>query len=197
MQNIFLKLILLLSFFKGISQEEKKIFRFEEEFSFYYLQNNNFGTNFLAKANKPIIGFGAELVLFKVYDFGLGFGIEKGYHKVTDNALGGNIENTNSTLLNLNLHYYRNIGKKFRLNPFLSFGELSLKQRTDKKHFGTQRGTNIGFGSNFTYSISKEMSIYTGLKYNFANLKVNTSEEFINFFDHTQQIQLKFGILLH
>jgi hypothetical protein len=197
MSNYLSCLLFILISFKcfGQEQKEQKIFRFEEEFSIYITQNNTFGDNFLAKANKPKIGFGAEIVIFKIYDFGLGFGLEKGYHTVTNKAIGGNISSTNSTLANVNLIYNIKLNNTLRLDPFIGIGEFHLIQRTGKKRFGKQKGTNFGIGTNISYKLNNSISLLSGIKFNYSKLNVNTNEEFIDFFDNAQIVQLKMGLL--
>ncbi len=198
MKKIFILLLFNFSVFaQSQNENSNKVFNFATEFSVYGIQTNNFGNNFLAKANKPyLIGIGTQLVLFKVYNFGLGYGGEFVKHQVTNNSLGGNIKNTNATFLNLKLIYYQDLKSKFRIEPLIGIGQATLNQRTGKEKFGKQTGTSFYLGSNLSYKINNNIAFFVGIDYRYTKYKVNTNTDFISFFDNSNQVQLKLGATL-
>lgn len=208
MKKLILLLLLLVSF-KVISQGEiekeetiteikkpKKVrkIRPDHEFSFYLIKQNDFGDNFLSKAHKPKIGFGIHKNFINIYGFALGAEAESVRYRVTDPSLAGNIKWTQYLNFSGRIAYDYKLSSQLTLVPNIKIGATRLRQRSANKKLGGISGTSYTFGVNLAYNYSKHAYVFTGVNYNYTSYQVNSSPEYLPFFDKSNQIQIHLGI---
>ena len=155
------------------------------------------GNNYLAKGHfKPNIGFNISINVLQFNNFKLGGSYERISLKVSDYSIGGNIEKTNMITATVNLLYNFNVSKKLLVSPQLKYGASGLNQKNGSKSYGSQNGNTIGISMNFNYKFDKTISIFSNIGYNHYTFTTNTTNEFQNYFDNSNSLNLTLGIQL-
>ena len=127
----------------------------------------------------------------------MGFGFEKSTQKVTDFSLGGDIDKTNSNSISGYFSFDILKKSKIRVSPELSYGGIELRQKKDGKYYGRQNGTRYGVGVNLNYMLSTYFSVYSNVSFNKYDLNVETTNEFIDYFNNANAVSISLGIKFH
>ena len=91
MKYSILLILFCLNLSYGQEKKTKTSLILKPEFSLYAIVPNNFGDNYLAKTNKPVIGIGANYNFIQVQHFKLGMGYDYISYSITDITKAGNI----------------------------------------------------------------------------------------------------------
>lgn len=179
------------------AQEQKKNFRFDEELHIYTFNRSNLGDNFLSNAHKNnSFGGGIFMNMLNFKNVKLGGGYEFISNKITSIEKVGNIERSNTTTFNLKSHYEYQFTEKWILEPFIGIDWVILKQRTGKKSFGTQNGNGFEVGTKACFDFDKYYSVFVGLSYTAIKYEINTSPEFIDYYNQSKHFKISLGIIL-
>lgn len=193
--------ILLILFFLNISYGQEKKTKstsiFTQEFSLYAIAPINFGDNYLAKANKPRIGIGVNLYLFKFKHFKLGMGYDYIGYSITDVSRAGNIGSSRYNSFYGLLGYEIKISNEFYLQPYVGFGSVKLNFKSGSRSFGHQNGNDFRIGCNVEYKIDRIVSAFAGFGFVSSNYDINTAPEFVSFYDNSKMLQINIGIKLN
>lgn len=197
MKYSFLLILFCLNISYGQEKKTKSILTFKPEFSLYAIAPINFGDNYLAKANKPHIGIGANFNFVKVYDFKLGVGYDYISHSITDITRAGNIGSSRYNSFYGLLAYEIKLSNKFYLQPYLGLGTVNLNFKSGSKSFGHQTGNDFRIGCNFNYKLDKIVSTFIGIGFISTNYDINTAPEFMSFYDNSKMLQINIGIKIN
>lgn len=197
MKYSILIILFCLNISYGQEKKPKSPSIFTEEFSLYIIAPNNFGDNYLAKANKPRIGIGANLYLFKFKNFKLGMGYDYIGYSITDVSLAGNIGSSRNNSAYGLLGYEIKLSNKLYLQPYLGFGSVKLNFKSGDRSFGHQNGNDFRIGCNVEYKLDKIVSAFAGFGFVSTNYDINTAPEFVSFYDNSKMLQINIGIKLN
>lgn len=193
--------ILLIFFCLKISYgQEKKTeitLAFKPEFKLYAIIPNNFGDNYLAKANKQHIGIGTNFNLVQVQHFKLGVGCDYIYYSITDVTKAGNIESSRYNSFYGTLAYETRLSNQFYFQPYLGMGSAKLKFKSGDRSFGHQTGTDFRIGFNVDYKLDKTISAFAGIGYVSTKYDIKTAPEFISFYDNSKMLQINIGLKIN
>ncbi|MEL1241907.1 outer membrane beta-barrel protein [Flavobacterium flavipallidum] len=181
----------------GQEKNTKGILAFKPEFRLYGIIPNSFGDNYLSKANKPKIGIGMNFDCIELKHFQVGIGYEHINYTVTDITKAGNINNSVYTSLYGKMGYEIKLSNNFNLKPYLGIGSAKLKFKSEDRNFGHQDGTNYRIGFNTNYKLTQLISAFAGVSYIYSKYKINTSPEFVSFYDNSKTIQLNIGVKIN
>lgn len=180
----------------GQEIKTSSIISFKPEFRLNAIIPNNFGDNYLAKANQSNIGIGANINFLDFRHFQLGMGYDFISYSVTDVTKAGNIESSRYNSVYGILGYESQLSDKFYLQPYLGFGSVKLNFKSDDRSFGHQTGNNFRIGFNLDYKLDKTICIFAGLSYISNNYDIKTAPEYISFYDNSKMLQINIGIKL-
>lgn len=156
--------------------------------------NYFFGDNYLAKGHRdPSFGAAASLYLFQYKNIKFGGTLEKSTINVSDVAIGGNIKKSNINAAYLSVLNDIKISKRFIVSPEFTAGFLQIRQKNGAKFYGSQYGYRIGLGANLNFKLSNDVIIFSNLGYNRYILEVQTSDEFKDYFNHSNSINFNLG----
>lgn len=191
--------ILILLFCLKISygQETKSILTFKPEFSLYAIVPNNFGDNYLSKANKTDIGLGVNFNFIEVKHFQLGIGYDYISYSITDITRAGNIENSKYNSFYGLLGYQIKLSNKFNLQPYLGLGSVKLNFKSGNRNFGHQTGNDFRIGFNTNYKLAKTVLAFAGVGYVSSNYDIKTNPEFVSFYNNSKMFQINIGIKIN
>lgn len=195
MKNIFF-IIFCFSFQLTISQEiEKKELIFNPKISIGFITQSFFGDNYLSKGHKnPAIGAELDFQILSYSDFNLGFGLKKTTLLVEDEAIGGNINKSNMNSISGFLSYDAFKYNKFQISPSLSYGGIEIRQKDGSKLYGVQNGKYFEASIKTNYVLKNKINLYTKIGITKYYLNISTTNEFKNYFNHSNSINLSFGI---
>jgi hypothetical protein len=196
MKYSLLLILFCLNISYGQEKKTKSILTFNPEFSLYAIIPNNFGDNYLAKANKPHIGIGTNLNFIQVQHFKLGMGYDYISYSITDITKAGNIGSSRYNSVYGTLGYEIKLSNEFYLQPYLGFGSVKLNFKSGDRSFGHQTGNDFRIGFNLDYKLDKTISAFAGLGYLSTNYDVKTAPEYISFYDNSKMLQINIGIKL-
>lgn len=194
MKYILLLFIICLKISYGQEKKSKTSLDFIPEFSLYVISPNNFGENYLAKANKSRIGIGANLYLIQCKHFKLGMGYDYVGYSITDVSRAGNIGSSRYNSFYGLLGYEIKLSNEFYLQPYLGLGSVKLKFKSADRSFGHQNGNDFRIGCNIDYKLDKTVSAFGGFGFVFSNYNINTAPEFVSFYDNSKMLQINIGI---
>lgn len=197
MKYTLLLLIFCIKLSYGQEKNTKSILGFKPDFNLYAIIPSNFGDNYLSKATKPNVGLGANLYILELKHFQIGMGYEYINYSTTDITRAGNINTTrNSSLFGL-LGYKIKVSNNFNLQPYLGMGSVKLKFKSTDRNFGHQDGNNFRIGFNTNYKLSHSFFVFAGVSYVSSKYNINTSPEFVSFYDNSKAIQLNLGVKIN
>ena len=180
--------------------QEKKIKNtlvLKPEFSANIIIPYNIGENYLAKSNKPNIGIGAHFNPIHFHDFKLGIGLDYISNSITDISKGGNIcASVYNSIFGIGTYKIK-ISKEYDFQPFVGIGTVKLKLKTGNRSYGYQSGSDFRIGGNLTYKLDKTISAFGGICYVTTKYDVNTSPEYISFYNHSKTLQINMGIKIN
>lgn len=180
------------------SQEQikPKKLEFEPSFRMNIAQNINYGTNFLADANNPALGYGFDFGFLHYSNFNAYFGYEHSYYRTTKIEKTGNINSTRLNSLTFKVLYETPVCKDFSAQPFIGVGAPTLHFKSDDQSFGRQNGTDFTIGSYLNYNLSKSFAIYLGAEMNYSKYKIETVPEYESYYKNANAIKISCGIRL-
>jgi hypothetical protein len=197
MKYSILLILFCLNLSYGQEKKTKTSLILKPEFSLYAIVPNNFGDNYLAKTNKPVIGIGANYNFIQVQHFKLGMGYDYISYSITDISKGGNIGSSRYNSVYGLLGYEIKLSNKFNLQPYLGLGLVKLNFKSGNRSFGHQTGTDFRIGCNVNYKLDKTVSAFVGLGYVSTNYDVKTAPEFVSFYDNSKMLQINIGIKIN
>lgn len=193
--NILILFCLKISY--GQEKKTKTSIAFKPESSVYAIVPNNFGDNYLAKANKPHIGIGTNFSFLQVQHFKLGIGYDYIYYSITDVSKAGNIGSSRYNSFYGILAFETRLSKQFYFQPYLGMGSVKLNFKSGNRSFGYQTGTDFRIGFNVDYKLDKTISAFAGLGYVSTKYNINTTPEYISFYDNSKMLQINIGIKIN
>lgn len=197
MKYSLLLIIFCLKISYGQENKTKNSLVFKPEFSLYAIVPNNFGDNYLAKANKPHIGVGTNFNIIQFQQFKLGMGYDYISYSITDIAKAGNIGSSRYNSFYGLLGYKIKISNEFYLQPYLGFGSVKLNFKSGDRSFGHQSGNDFRIGCNVDYKLDKTITAFAGLGYVSTEYKINTAPEFVSFYDNSKMLQINIGLKIN
>ena len=197
MKYYFLLIIFCLNSAFGQDKKTKSTLLFKPEFRIHAIIPSHLGDNYLSKANEPNIGLGINLYILECNHFTFGLGYNHIYHTITDVSKAGNIESSLYKSFFGQLGYNVKLSKELNIQPYLGFGSVRLKFKTGSRSFGYQTGNDFRIGSNFDYKIDETYSAFLGVGYVLSSYDINTSPEYISFYNHSKMIQINIGIKIN
>ena len=195
MKNIFF-IIFCFSFQLTISQEVgKKEFLFNPKISIGFITQSFFGDNYLSKGHKNLaIGAELDFQILSYSNFNLGFGLKKSTLLVEDETIGGNINKSNMNSISGFISYDAFKYNKFQFIPSLSYGGIEIRQKDGSKLYGVQNGNYFEASIKTYYALKNKINLYSKIGMTKYFLNVNTTNEFKSYFNHSNSINLSFGI---
>ncbi|MBE8724150.1 hypothetical protein [Flavobacterium hungaricum] len=181
----------------GQKTENNNLVKFNHDIRVNAIIPSNFGANFLAEANDGKLGIGTNFSFLRIHNFKLGAGYDYIPYSTTDITKAGNIDGAHYHTAYGNISYEIKILEKLNIEPYFGIGDVRLKFSSSDKSFGKQTGNNIRIGFNTDYQLAKRLSVFLGLCYLHSNLDINTSPEFVSFYDNAKLIQLNIGLKIH
>jgi len=197
MKYSILIILFCLNISYGQEKKAKSILTFKPEFSLYAIVPNNFGDNYLAKANEPHIGIGTNFNVVQIQNFRLGMGYDYIYYSITDISRAGNIGNSRYNSFYGILAYEIKLWNEFYLQPYLGLGTTNLNFKSGDRSFGHQTGTDFRIGCNIDFKLDKTVSAFAGIGFVSTNYNINTAPELISFYDNSKMLQINIGIKLN
>ncbi|MGV7106407.1 hypothetical protein [Flavobacterium sp. U410] len=193
------KLFIIFVFFTFklvLAQEtEQKSFRFNPKISLGIQTQFFLGNNYLSKGHSnPAIGGEFDFQFMSYSKFNLGFGLKKVTIQVEDPAIGGNIDKSNLNSVNGFISYHVVSAKKVQISPTFSYGGIEIRQKSDSKLYGVQNGRYIEGSVKINYAFSPNTKIYTKLGISRYYLNVKSTDEYKNYFNQTNSLNLSIGI---
>lgn len=189
--------ILILLFLGTINllfSQKKETLEFEPLFRFQLFRPIPFGDHSLSKAHSANVGYGLSLDLVQYKNFRIGTGYDFSQYTVTDFTKVGNIKNSNYSSFYGSIRYDIPIHSDFVIQPNIGFGSVNINQKTRKRSFGDQTGTEYRIGFLTDYKLNQSFSVFLGIHYIHSIFNVNTSAEYQNYFGKAQQLQVAIGI---
>lgn len=169
-------------------------FAFDFDFEIKAFKPVHFGNNFLAKSNEPDTGIGLGFNLLKYKHFSSGIGIDYTYYSITDITRAGNIRSSRLGSFYGKLSYNIELNKDFLIVPSIGFGASSIDFQSKARTFGSQKGNETRFGVGLNYKLSNSILAILGFNYVYTKYYINTSEEFISFYDNSKILQIILGL---
>ena len=197
MKYCFLLILFCLNISYGQEKKTKSPSIFTEEFSLYAIAPFNFGDNYLAKANKPRVGFGANLYLLHFKHFKLGMGYDYIGYSITDVSRAGNIGSSRYNAVYGLLGYSVKLSPELYLQPYLGFGSVKLNFKSGDRRFGHQTGNDFRIGCTVEYKLDKTVSAFAGFGFLSSSYNINTAPEFVSFYNNSKMLQINIGIKLN
>lgn len=197
MKYSILLILFCLNISYGQEKKGKTSLDFKPEFSLYVISPNNFSDNYLAKANKALIGIGANLCLIQFKHFKLGMGYDYIGYSITDVSRAGNIGSSRYNAVYGLLGYEIKISNEFYLQPYFGYGSAKLNFKSGDRRFGHQTGNDFRIGCNVEYKLDKTAAAFVGFGFVSSNYDINTAPEFVSFYDNSKMLQINIGIKLN
>lgn len=176
--------------------EKKSVFDLAPELNIIFFKPIQFGNHSLAESHESSFGAGISIYTFEYKNFRIGSGFDFSRYTITDFQKMGNITNSNYTSFYGTICYDLPVNSHIILQPNFGVGSAKLHQKTGRRSFGYQYGTELRFGLVGNYKINKTISGFVGAQYIQTYFRLKTAPEFEKFFGQAQQIQLSIGIKL-
>lgn len=177
----------------GQDKKTKNMVIFKPELTFSIIAPNNFGDNYLAKANNSKIGIGTNLNFIEVQHIKLGMGYDYIGYSVTDVSKAGNYKSSRYNAFYGTLGYEIKLSTDFEVQPYLGYGSAKLNFKYDNRSFGHQTGNDFRIGLNVDYKLDKTISAFGGFGYVTSNYDVKTAPEFVSFYDNSKMLLINIG----
>jgi hypothetical protein len=175
----------------------KKDFTFEPSFRFSVIYPIQLGPHSLAESHRSNPGFEFSMSFFNFKNFRLAAGFDRVQYKVTDHQLVGNFTNSNYTAIYGDISYQFISAKKISVLGDVGAGYVGIQQARGAQHFGNQEGKEFRAGIFGDYRVAKRFSLFVGVHYIFAKLKMETNAEYIDYYGKASQIQFSLGFKLN
>lgn len=197
MKYSLLLIVFCLKMSYGQEKKTKTSLAFKPEFNLCAIAPINFGDNYLAKANKPHIGIGMNFNFIQVQHFKLGMGYDFISYSITDVSKAGNIGSSRYNSVYGLLGYEIKLSNEFYLQPYLGLGSVKLNFKSGNRSFGHQTGNDFRIGFNVDYKLDKTISAFAGLGYVSTGYNINTTPEFVSFYDNSKMLQINIGLKIN
>jgi len=195
----YIFLLILFSSFTAWSQDkaDKKV-QLKPELSIAFVSHIYLGDNYLSKGHKQLaIGALLKLNILRYQQFLLAFEYEKSTLQVDDFEIGGNIDKTNINTFRGILSFRISESNKIVFDPHLKFGSVDLRQKNGSKFYGNQQGNILGFGTDIFYKLNKTYILFSNIGYNYYFFRVNTTNEFVDYFNHASSLNITIGLKIN
>lgn len=192
MNKIFLILLSCTHFL--YSQENKQQLKFHFESRLSAIIPINLGNNYLAKSNEASAGGTIHFNFIKMSNIKLGGGYDYIPYSITDVSTGGNIKWSRYNSIYASLAYEIPIIKKVNLEPYIGIGSSKLNLKSGNQSFGHQTGTDFRIGFNLDYALNNYFAFFIGTAFVKTKFDVNTSPEYVSFYDNSSLIQINIGM---
>jgi hypothetical protein len=192
MNKIFLAILFFTQFMFGQEEKTKLKFHFESRLS--AIVPINLGNNYLAKSNDANAGVTIHFNFIKMSNFKLGGGYDYIPYSITDISTGANINSSRYNSIYASLAYEIPIMKKMNLEPYIAIGSSKLNLKSGSQSFGHQTGTDFRIGFNLDYALNNYFAFFIGTAFVKTKFDVNTSPEYISFYDNSSLIQINIGM---
>lgn len=177
-------------------QEVEQTFFYKPQFYIYVNHHNNSGNNFLADGHDAdFVGAGLQINFVKFYNIKFGLGWEYHNYEVTNYSTLGNINNTDYFAVFGKFQYQWDILKHWSIEPYLGIGASRIEQSYLSSESDDFFGMNLYAGLNITFKITPHISIFTGANYNSIRYRVNTNEQWEDYFNKINQTQILLGLI--
>jgi hypothetical protein len=170
----------------------KKNPKFDAEFRIKTFLPIHFGDNFLAKSNKSALNIGLNLDLLEYNNFIFGAGLDYTYYTITDITRAGDLKTTKLKNFYGNVSYKQKVTDKIDFMPNIGAG-YSLITYSEFR-FGGQDGESYRIGVNADYKLNAFLCASIGATYVYTKYTINTSPEFVSFYDNSKILQLSLGL---
>lgn len=178
----------------SLQVQEKKIFKFEETFSMYYVVANQSGNHTLAKDYSNRFGFGSRLTLFSLAKFNLGAGGEYVTYSVSNQSNAGNFNKGTYKNFFFLVNYPIQVAPRFTLTPVAAIGALQFTQRQRGIRHSHQEGINYRIGVSADYEVAPEMDLFLGLEFIDTRFNLNANPEIFDYYGKSKNLQMSIGI---
>jgi hypothetical protein len=192
MNKVFLAILFCTQLTFGQEEKTKLKFHFESRIS--AILPINLGDNYLAKSNEASLGVALYFNFIKMSNFKLGGGYDYIRYSITDISTGGNINSSRYNSIFVNLAYEIPILKKINLEPNIGIGSSKINLKSGNQSFGHQTGTDFRIGFNLDYELNDYFAFFMGTAFVKTKYDVNTSPEFVSFYDNSSLIQINIGM---
>lgn len=192
MKKLFLLLFSQLVFSQANDTQEG--FRLKTDLTIKGFMPVHFGTNFLSKSNTADIGVGIFVDFIKFNKFSVGTGFNYTYYSISDVTRGGNIRSSRLNSFYGNVSYAIDINENLKIIPDLGFGSATINFKTGSRNYGSQNGNELRIGVTTNYKLSDFLYATAGLNYVSAKYYINTTPEFVSFYDNSKILQLSLGL---
>lgn len=189
--------LFFIQFIYSQKTENTNLVKFNHDIRFNAIVPLNFGDNFLAKSNNSRVGIGTNFSFLRIKNFKLGVGYDYIPYTATDITRAGNIESSSFHLAYGDISYEIKLLEKLNIEPYFGFGGTKLKFKSSRGDIGNQEGNNLRIGFNTDYQLAKRLSAFVGICYLQSKMDMNTSPEFISFYDNAKMIQINIGLKIH
>jgi hypothetical protein len=178
-------------------KKSKKIIQFYPQLRLNVIVPNNFGDNYLSKANKSDLGIGLNFNFLKFDKFKLGAGYNYIYYSITDISRAGNINSSRYSSFYGATTYEYKVSKHFIIEPYIGLGTAKINFKSAERSFGSQTGTDFRIGFNTDYKIDETITAFIGLGYVQTKYNIKTAPEFVSFYDHSKMLQIQIGLKIN
>jgi len=193
--------LLLLVAISALGQEKeaqkKKDFFFEPSGRIKLIYPMQFGEHSLSEAHNANVGAGWNLSFFNYKNFRFSPGLDWVQYDVTDHALVGNFSTTNYTSANGTISYEVPLTSKISVLPDVGLGYVYISQRSSGRYFGAQEGNEVRAGMTADFKTNRLLTVFFSARYIHSNLNMATNEQFQNYYDSADQIQLALGLKIN
>ena len=196
MKKIIYFLAFLCQFTYSQTKKSTDGFMIEPVFRINAVKTNQFGDNFLAKANQPDLGFSIEFGFLKYKKITSTLDYNYNYFSVTDIEKAGNINSTRFSSFGAKILYEIDVYKKFSLQPYFGIGNPTLNFKSSSTSFGEQKGNDYKLGFYVNCNLDKTLAFSFGTEYNWAKYNIETVPELVEFYKNSNAIKITLGIRL-
>ncbi|WP_310556600.1 hypothetical protein [Flavobacterium sp.] len=169
--------------------------KFDAEFRMKIFHPIHFGSNFLAESNKSNFSFGLNLDVLEYRNFIFGGGIDYSHYNVTDVTRAGDVKTTKLKNFYINLSYKQPLTDKIDFMPNIGVGYSVITY--SEYRFGNQNGNNFRIGFNVDYKLNETLCLFAGTTFIYNKYTINTSPEFVSFYDNSKILQLIIGLKIY
>ncbi len=189
MRNIIF--ILLIGQF--VIAQKARVFR---AFEFNTSISNYFGENYLSKGHDNFSsGLGIAAQILEYNNFTIGASLNYQTLEVTNKAIGGNFDSSKFYEFQGNFGYNYKLSNKLTFEPSINISYFEMHQQQsgieyDTKFYGNMFGTSL----KTKYYFNKNFYFLGNLGYNRLAFRTRTSREFDDYFNNSNNINLKVGL---
>lgn len=191
----FLKIFIFSLLFSNFSNGQEKKVKLFSDFQFGPNLKLFNGKNFLSDGhNATYLGFHSGINFVEYNKFGFGGIYEINTSSVEKPEIVGNF---NSITLNHFAGYlsykFSFSENKFTLVPKLLIGDIKTKQKANG-YYANNNGNYWGIIGQINYNFSEKFAVFSSVGYNFYTFKVQTTSEYLNYFNKSNALNFSLGI---